>query len=155
MLLYIFCFGCLMGFIIHFYIIFGTNLLTGGPAQIAVFSLFQCFEGKEYQTESKRNETFGNVIFSPNVIQETWSWSQGSFEVATRQRRAQGVGRAPTLVVALGLFWPTSGTPWASSGPKIRSVKFQVNWTPFGFPFLRYSKTRKKQKLALGSRLIG
>ena len=26
-----------MGFIIHFYIIFGTNLLTGGPAQIAVF----------------------------------------------------------------------------------------------------------------------
>ena len=26
-----------MGFILHFYIIFGTNLLTGGPAQIAVF----------------------------------------------------------------------------------------------------------------------
>ena len=26
-----------MGFIIHFYIVFGTNLLTGGPAQIAVF----------------------------------------------------------------------------------------------------------------------
>ena len=33
----IFCFGCLMGFIIHFYIILGTNLLTGGPAQVAVF----------------------------------------------------------------------------------------------------------------------
>ena len=52
-----------MGFIIHFYIIFGTNLLTGGPAEIAVFCLFQCFEGKEYETESKQNETFGNVIF--------------------------------------------------------------------------------------------
>ena len=26
-----------MGFIIHFYIIFGTNLLTKGPVQIAVF----------------------------------------------------------------------------------------------------------------------
>ena len=25
------------GLILHFYIIFGTNLLTGGPAQIAVF----------------------------------------------------------------------------------------------------------------------
>ena len=24
----------------HFYIIFGTNLLTGGPAQIAVFSAY-------------------------------------------------------------------------------------------------------------------
>ena len=69
--------------------------------------------------------------------------------------RAQGVGRAPTLVGASGLFWPISGAPWASSGPKIISVKFQVNWTPFGFPFLQYSKTRKKQKLALGSRLIG
>ena len=30
-----------MGFTKHFYIIFGTNLLTGGPAQIAVF--FACF----------------------------------------------------------------------------------------------------------------
>ena len=69
--------------------------------------------------------------------------------------RAQGVGRAPTLMGASGLFWPISDTPWASSGPKIISVKFQVNWTPFGFPFLRYSKTRKKLKLALGSRLIG
>ena len=69
--------------------------------------------------------------------------------------RAQGVGGAPTLVGASRLFWPIFDTPWASSGPKIISVKFQVNWTPFGFPFLRYSKTRKKHKLALGSRLIG
>ena len=35
-----------------------TNLLTEGPAQIAVFCLFQCFVEKEYQTGSKRNETF-------------------------------------------------------------------------------------------------
>ena len=27
------------------------------------YCLFQYFEEKEYQTESKRNETFGNVIF--------------------------------------------------------------------------------------------
>ena len=53
----------IMGFILHFYIIFGTNLLTGGPAQIAVFCLLQCFAEKEYQMESKRNETFGIVDF--------------------------------------------------------------------------------------------
>ena len=47
--------------------------------------LFQCFEEKEYQTESKRNETFGRVIFGTEAIQETWSRRQGSFEVATRQ----------------------------------------------------------------------
>ena len=74
-----------MGFIEHFYIIFGSNLLTQSPVPVSVFSLFQCFVEKEYQTESKQNETFGSVIFGTNVIQETWSWSQGSFEVATRQ----------------------------------------------------------------------
>ena len=42
-----------MGFTMHFYIIFRTNLLTRGPVQIAGFCLFQCFAEKEYQTESK------------------------------------------------------------------------------------------------------
>ena len=42
------------------------------------FCLFQYFEETGYQTESKRNETFGNVIFSPNVIQETWTLLQGT-----------------------------------------------------------------------------
>ena len=77
-----------MGFIIHFHIIFGTNLLTGGPARIAVFCLFQCFEGKGYQTESKRNETFGNVIFGTNMIQRTWSPRQEINQESTRQGRA-------------------------------------------------------------------
>ena len=46
-----------MGFTMHFYIIFGTNLLTQSPVPDPVFfPLFQCFEEKEYQTESKRNE---------------------------------------------------------------------------------------------------
>ena len=79
-----------MGFILHNYIIFGTNLLTGGLARIAVFCLFQYFEEMEYQTESKRNETFGSVIFGTNVIQRTWSASQEAAEAATR------VGGAPT-----------------------------------------------------------
>ena len=48
------------------------------------FCLFQCFEETEYQTESKRNKTFGNVIFSPNVIQETWTLLQGVKEEVTR-----------------------------------------------------------------------
>ena len=74
-----------MGFIIHFYIIFGTNLLTGGPAQIVVFfCLFQCFVEKEYQMESKRNETFGNVIFGTNVIQRTWALRQDINQEGTR-----------------------------------------------------------------------
>ena len=48
---------------------------------------FQCFEETKYQTESKRNETFGNVIFSPNVIQETWTLLQ---EVSGDVTRVEG-----------------------------------------------------------------
>ena len=89
-----------MGFIKHFYIIFGTNLLTGGPVQIIVFfCLFQCFAEKEYQTESKRNETFRRVIFGTEAIQGTWRRRQGSFEEATRQGGASyPLGVPPTLV---------------------------------------------------------
>ena len=73
-----------MGFTLQFYIIFGTNLLTEGPTRIAVFCLFQCFEEKEYQMESKRNETFRRVIFGTEAIQGTWSTRKGSNEEATR-----------------------------------------------------------------------
>ena len=84
MLLY-YLFWMFMGFILQNYIIFGTNLLTGGPARIAAFfCLFQYFEEKEYQTESKWNETFGSVIFGTNVIQRTWSASQEAAEESTR-----------------------------------------------------------------------
>ena len=38
----------LMGFIIHFYIIFGTNLLTEGPVQIAIFFAY-------FSVSQKRN----------------------------------------------------------------------------------------------------
>ena len=87
-----------MGFILHIYIIFGTNLLTGGPAILLFFCLFQYFEEKEYQTESKRNETFGSVIFGTNVIQRTWSASQEAAKAATRVEGAPPTGRAPCLV---------------------------------------------------------
>ena len=88
-----------MGFIIHFYIIFGTNLLTQGPVQIVVFCLFQCFAEKEYQTESKRNETFWSVIFGTNVIQRTWSGCQETKEEATRQGGVPTHLGAPSTLV--------------------------------------------------------
>ena len=45
MLLY-YPFWMFMGFILHIYIIFGTNLLTGGPAHIAVFLPISVFRRK-------------------------------------------------------------------------------------------------------------
>ena len=49
------------------------------------FCLFQCFAEKEYRTESKRNETFGRVIFGTNMIQRTWSGRQEIIEEVMRQ----------------------------------------------------------------------
>ena len=83
-MLYYLLFWTILGFIFHFYIIFGTNLLTEGPAQNCFFCPFQSFAEKEYRTESKRNETFGNVIFGTNMIQRTWTLHQESYQEATR-----------------------------------------------------------------------
>ena len=94
-----------MGFTMHFYIIFGTNLLTQSPVLVSIFPLFQCFVEKEYQTESKQNETFRKVIFGKKAIQETWDAHQGTNEEATRQ------GGVPT--------------PWARPPP---------SWAPRGSP---------------------
>ena len=59
-------------------------------------------------------------------------------------------------------LWPPRGSSnFHSKSPgcllvqEKSSRKFYSVWTPFGIPFLQNSKTRKKQKLALGSRLIG
>ena len=59
------------------------------------FCLFQCSAEKEYQTESKRNETFGRVTFGTNMIQGTWSGRQERSEEATRQGGAPAPLGAP------------------------------------------------------------
>ena len=45
-MLYYILFWTLLGFIIHFYITFGTNLLTGGPAHIVVLLPISVFRRK-------------------------------------------------------------------------------------------------------------
>ena len=128
MLLY-YPFWMFMGFILHTYIIFGTNLLTGGPVHIAVFCLFQYIKEKEYQTESKRNETFGSVIFGTNVIQRTWSASQEAAEEATRQEGTPTPsGRAPYLVGPSGSHRRTS-----SSYIYLRTTKTSRSTTKHNF----------------------
>ena len=94
-----------MGFNMLFYIIFGTNVLTKGPVPVAIFCLFQCFAEKEYQTESKWNETFARIFVGTNAIQETWSGSQRRNEVAMTQEGApRGVGSPPPS-------WAPRGSP--------------------------------------------
>ena len=83
-MLYYILFWTLLGFIIHFYIIFGTNLLTGGPAQIAVFLPISVFRRKGIsngvQTEWNLRESYFWNRSNPG----TWSVRKGSNEEATR-----------------------------------------------------------------------
>ena len=55
------------------------------------YCLFQYFKQKEYLTESKQNETFGDVIFGKIMIQETWSAGRGS----SRKPRDRGARPSP------------------------------------------------------------
>ena len=95
-----------MGFNMHFYITFGTNLLTHSPVRVPVFfPLFQCFEEKEYQTESKRNETFWRSYF--------WKESNpGNLESTSRKQRGRHeAGGAPTPWERPPPSWAPRGSP--------------------------------------------
>ena len=106
-----------MGLLMHFYIIFRTNLLTQGPVQIVVFCLFQCFEEKEYQTESKRNETFWRSYFwkESNLIDlectsgESRGTHKGGGRAQGGRARPHPCGQLGTLLAQLfysgGFFW--------------------------------------------------
>ena len=80
-MLYYILFWTLLGFIIHFHIIFGTNLFTGGPTQNCCFFAYFRVSKKR---NIKRSETFGNMIFGTNKTQETWTLRQATNREATR-----------------------------------------------------------------------
>ena len=59
-----------------FYIILGLTYQSEAQCELLFFCLFQCFAEKEYQTESKWNETFARIFYVTKAIQETWSGGQ-------------------------------------------------------------------------------
>ena len=88
-----------MGFVIHFYIIFGTNLLTGGLAQIAVFLPISEFRRKRIpnrvQTEWNLRERDFQNEHDLEDVDPTSSNQQGRHEVGGR---AYPPGAPSTLV---------------------------------------------------------
>ena len=88
MLLYI-LFWMFMGLFIHSYIIFGTNLLTGGPAQNCCF--FACF--RVSQKKNFKRSPNGMKPSGTWFSERTWSRGLGPY-IKTSTRRAWGRGRA-------------------------------------------------------------
>ena len=111
MLLY-FCFRCLMGFIIRFYIIFGTNLLTGGPTHIAVFFAYFSILKKRNIKRSANGMKPSGAIF----LEQTQSRGLG-VQVKKQSRKPQGwrappplLGASPYLVGPFGVHRRTSSS---------------------------------------------
>ena len=85
-MLYYLLFWTLLGFIIHFYIIFWTNLLTGGPAQNCFFCLFRVSQERNIRRSPNGMKPSG-TWFS----ERTWSRGLGPY-VKTSTRKARGRG---------------------------------------------------------------
>ena len=107
-----------MGFILHFYIIFGTNLLTGGPAHIAIFLPISVFQRKGIsngvQTEwNLRERDFWNER-DPEDLECKSRSNRGSHEGGGRPP----IGRAPCLVGPSGVHRRTSSSYISLRTPK-------------------------------------
>ena len=111
MLLY-YPFWMFMGFILHIYIIFGTNLLTGGPARIVFFpiSVF-------------RRKGISNGVQTEWNLREHDFWNERDpedLECKSRSSRSfhEIGGRAPCLVGPSGVHQRTSSSYISLRTPK-------------------------------------
>ena len=98
----------IMGFIIHFYITFGTNLLTGGPAHIVVLLPISVFRRKGIsngvQTERNLRQRDFLEEYHPGDVEFKSEDTRGLHEIGGRPP----VGRAPCLVGPSSTPRPTS-----------------------------------------------
>ena len=132
MLLY-YLFWMLMGFILHFYIIFGTNLLTQGPVQIVFFAYFS--------VSQKRNIKQNPIGMKPSgelFLEQTWSRGLGvDIKQSTMQPwgrgRAYPLGAPSTLVGPPLLHRGTSSSYIYPHTPKHPGAPLKPNSTAATF----------------------
>ena len=92
-----------MGFIIHFYITFGTNLLTGGPTHIAVLLPVSVFRRKGIsngvQTElNLRNRDFLEE-YHPRGLEIKSEDPQGAQDIAAPYKARPPVSWTPRALL--------------------------------------------------------
>ena len=107
-MLYYYVFWMCTGFIIHFYITFGTNLLTGGPAHIVVLLPVSVFRRKGIsngvQTEWNLQQCDFLEEYHPGDVEFKSEDTRGLHKIGGRPP----VGRAPCLVGPSSTPRPTS-----------------------------------------------
>ena len=152
-MIYYLLFWTLLGLFIHFYIIFETNLLTGGPAQNCCFLPISVF----------RRKGISNGVQTGWNLQERSFWNKrnpGHLEWTSRSKRGgdEGARRALGRQARPPPSWPPllflgvgSKSPGSCSVRKSRSRRFYSIWTPFDIPFIRNTKIGKKTILGWAS----
>ena len=107
MLLY-YLFWMFMGFILHFYVIFGTNLLTRGPAHIAVFLPISVF----------RRKGISNRVQMEWNLQERDFWNERDPESSeSKSRSYRGSHEAGRRALPP---WACPPPSWAPRGSPVR-----------------------------------
>ena len=123
-------FWMFMGFIIHFYIIFGTNLLTGGPVQVAVFAYFSVSPKRNIKRNPNGMKPSGELFLKRKqsrrlgvYVREATRWPSG--------REA----RPPTSCLPGWCLDVGSKSSGSRSFRKSRSRRFHSVWTLFDILF--------------------
>src|SRR3954464_10938669 len=110
-MLYYLLFWTILGFIFHFYITFGTNLLTGGPSQnCCFFAYFSVSKKRNIKRSRNGMKSTGEVIFGTKATGKAWSARQERREVTTRvggaTPRARPLPRGPSEAPPTYFFHP-------------------------------------------------
>ena len=114
-----------MGLFIHFYIIFGTNLLTQGPVQIVVFFAYFSVLQKRNIKRSPNGMTPSGVWF----LEQTWSRGLG-VDVKKEARRPRGrEARLPPWARP-----PPSWAPRSSTDLLLSPIYTLIPWNHRGEP---------------------
>ena len=90
-----------MGFIMHFYIIFGTNLLTQSPEPVSIFPCFSLSQKRNIKRSPNGMKPSGELF-----LERKQSRGLG-VHVRESTRRARGRGRAPPLDAPSTLVGPS------------------------------------------------
>ena len=111
MLLY-YLFWMFTGFIMLFYMIFGTNLLTQSPVPVSVFPCFRVSQKRKIKRSPIDLKLHGTYFWTRRNPEDLECTSGGS-PSHPRDRGAcpGGQGAPSTLVDGSGLFWPNYFTP--------------------------------------------
>jgi len=142
-MLYYLLFWTILGFIFHFYITFGTNLLTGGPAQICCFMPISVFwrKGISDGVETERNQLEKLFLEGKQPGRLGVHVKKETRKARGRGAHPRGLSAPPTLVSTSRISRRALQVHRVAFLPKITSpVDFVPFWLRLIFLFLETLK---------------